>query len=136
MAHGGGGGGAPAAAAPPPPPIAACVAFNRRCISSHSFFCSLSRLNVFPRRAFSASAASFNRCKARSGPLRQSSRDWEDAVVCLVLSEDDRSTQASNVAGAGKIAKVLAKKMNDEYTSASPWWAPCRKRFWFGSPRN
>lgn len=43
-----------------PPPVAACVASKRLCISSHSFLCSLSRLKVFPRRAFSASAASFS----------------------------------------------------------------------------
>lgn len=69
--HGGGG-------APPPPPVAACVAFSLLCISSHSFFCSFSRLKVFPRRAFSASAASFSlyggREKAKrygTSPLRK-----------------------------------------------------------------
>lgn len=55
-----GGGDAPAAELRH---MAASVALIRRCISSISFFISLSRLNVFPLLAFSASAASFSRCK-------------------------------------------------------------------------
>lgn len=56
--HGGGG-------APLPPPAAACVALSLLSISSWSFFRSFSRLKVFPRRAFSASAASFSLCGRR-----------------------------------------------------------------------
>lgn len=58
LTHGSGG-------VPLPLPVAACVALILLCISSHSFFCSFSRLKVFPRRAFSASAASFSLCGGR-----------------------------------------------------------------------
>lgn len=57
-----------------PPPAAS----NLLCISSHSFLCSFSRLKVFPRLAFSASAASLSRCghgRSKREPREKKTRE-------------------------------------------------------------
>lgn len=118
-----------------PPPVAACVAFNLLCISSHSFLCSLSRLKVLPRRAFSASAASLSRCgrtpiKTRNTTTTTKQKQtttsanlvWDNGPFELVSHAPYDSGRVSKDyrTGSGWAGGTITRTANP--ASASPWW--------------